>query len=167
MVLDDGVADISRSRTIAAQPQAIWDVLADFGALSSWADDVDHSCILNHGPDGGRLGTTRRVQIGRNALVERITEFDPPVDARLRHRGPARVGCAHVANRWTLRPAGDGDRGDADQHGRDRHATRWPAPRSGSCCRGMAKQSDSMLAGLARRMENAAWLIDDPTSSSS
>ena len=76
--LDVGVADISRSRTITAEPQAIWDVLADFGALSSWADGVDHSCVLNHGPDGGPLGTTRRVQVGRNALVERITEFDPP-----------------------------------------------------------------------------------------
>jgi len=49
MVLDGGVADISRSRTIAAQPQAIWDLLADFGSLSSWADNVDHSCVTNHG----------------------------------------------------------------------------------------------------------------------
>lgn len=79
MVFDGGVADISRSRTITAPPQAIWDVLADFGSLSAWADDVDHSCILNHGPGGAAKGTTRRVQVGRNVLVERITEFDPAV----------------------------------------------------------------------------------------
>ena len=99
------MADISRSRTIAAQPQAIWDVLADFGALSSWADSVDHSCVLNHGPDGGPLGTTRRVQVGRNTLVERITEFDPPATLAYDIEGlPARL--RKVANRWTLRPVG-------------------------------------------------------------
>ena len=107
MVLDDGVADISRSRTIAAQPQAIWDVLADFGSLSSWADNVDHSCVLNHGPDGGALGTTRRVQVGRNALVERITEFDPPATLAYDIEGlPARL--RKVTNRWTLRPVPTG-----------------------------------------------------------
>ena len=98
------MADISRSRTIAARPQAIWDVLADFGAPSSWADDVDHSCVLNHGPDGGPLGTTRRVQVGRNTFVERIVEFD------------------RLAERVVLR--------------------------------GMAKQSDALLAGLAHRLED-------------
>ena len=36
-----------RLGTIAAEPQAIWDVIADFGAISSWADIVDHSCLLN------------------------------------------------------------------------------------------------------------------------
>ena len=89
MVFDGEVADISRSRTISAPPQTIWDVLADFGSLSSWSDNADHSCILNHGPGGEPMGTTRRVQVGRNMLVERIIEFDAVVDAGLRHRGPA------------------------------------------------------------------------------
>ena len=70
----DAVAAIDRSRTVAAEPQAVWDVLADFGSISAWADNIDHSCILNHGDEP--LGATRRVQIGRNALVETITEFD-------------------------------------------------------------------------------------------
>src|ERR1700742_2477077 len=70
------VADIDRSRTIAADPQSVWDVLADFGSISSWADNIDHSCILNHGDEP--TGTTRRVQIRRNALVETITDFDTP-----------------------------------------------------------------------------------------
>jgi hypothetical protein len=69
------VADIDRTCTVAADPQQVWDILADFGSISSWADNVDHSCILNHGSDP--VGTTRRVQIGRDALVERIIEFDP------------------------------------------------------------------------------------------
>jgi hypothetical protein len=72
------VADIQRTRAIAARAQEIWDVLADFGSISSWAGNVDHSCILFSGPDGGPVGTARRVQVKRDALVERITEFDPP-----------------------------------------------------------------------------------------
>jgi hypothetical protein len=155
MVLDDGVADISRSRTITAEPQAIWDVLADFGALSSWADGVDHSCVLNHGPDGGPLGTTRRVQVGRNALVERITAFDPPATLAYDIEGlPSRL--RKVANRWTLRPTGP--KGDATVvtlistaevgAGRPARMAEWVALRV------LAKQSDSMLAGLAHRLEN-------------
>ena len=106
MVLDDGVGDISRSRTIAAEPQAIWDVLADFGALSSWADGIDHSYILNDGPHSAPLGTARRLQVGSNTLVERITVFDPPTTLAYDIEGlPARL--RKVANRWTLRPVGD------------------------------------------------------------
>ena len=73
------MADIDRTRTIAAAPHDIWDVLADFGAIASWADKVDHSCILFPGADGEPLGTARRVQMGRDTLVERITDFDPPL----------------------------------------------------------------------------------------
>ena len=72
------MAEIARSRTVAAEPKEVWDVLADFGSLSSWAANVDHSCVLFAGPDHGPVGTTRRVQLKRDALVERITEFTPP-----------------------------------------------------------------------------------------
>ncbi|MGA8331698.1 MAG: SRPBCC family protein, partial [Mycobacterium sp.] len=68
------MSEVHRSRTIAADPWAVWEVLADFGDISEWADNIDHSCILNHGSEP--VGTTRRVQIGRNALVEQITEYD-------------------------------------------------------------------------------------------
>ena len=72
------MADIHRTRAVAARAGDIWDVLADFGSITSWADNVDHSCILFSGADGGPIGTARRVQVKRDALVERITEFDPP-----------------------------------------------------------------------------------------
>ena len=72
------MADVRRSRTIAAEPEAIWEVLADFGALSVWADGVDHSCVINSGEDADPLGLTRRVQIGRDTLDETITAFAPP-----------------------------------------------------------------------------------------
>ena len=98
----EAVADIDRSRTVAADPQQVWDVLADFGSISSWADNLDHSCILNHGSDP--VGTTRRVQIGRDALVERIIEFDPTWALAYEVEGlPKRL--RRFTNRWTLRAA--------------------------------------------------------------
>jgi hypothetical protein len=63
------VAGIHRTRTIAARAQEIWDVVADFGSISSWADNIDHSCILFSGPDCGPVGTARRVQVKH---VERL-----------------------------------------------------------------------------------------------
>lgn len=151
MVFDDGVADISRSRTISAPPQAIWDVLADFGSLSSWAVDVDHSCVLNRGPDGATVGTTRRVQVGRNVLVERISEFAPPSVLAYDIEGlPCRLRA--VANRWTLRPVGEATEVTLTSTveigaGPLARTAEW------AVCRGLAKASDSMLAGLARRTE--------------
>jgi uncharacterized protein YndB with AHSA1/START domain len=153
MVLDDGVADISRSRTMAVPPQAIWDVLADFGALSSWSANVGHSCILTHGPDGAPVGTARRVQVGHHTLVERIVEFDPPTALAYDIEGlPKRL--RKVSNRWTLRPVGASTEVTLTStvklgSGPLARAAEW------AICRGMAKESDSMLAGLAKRTEHA------------
>jgi carbon monoxide dehydrogenase subunit G len=146
------VIDISRSRTISAPPQAIWDVLADFGSLSSWADGVEHSCILNHGPDGP-VGTTRRVQVRHDALVESITEFDPPATLAYDIEGlPARL--RRVANRWTLRPAGEATVVTVTS---TVEIGRGPLADLAERIVGrvMAKQSDAMLAGLNRRLEDS------------
>jgi uncharacterized protein YndB with AHSA1/START domain len=151
MVLDETVADISRTRTISVTPQAIWDVLADFGALSSWSPRAAHSCILNHGPDGTPMGTTRRVQVGRKALVERIVAFQPPAVLAYRIEGlPRRL--RRVANRWTLRGTGGATEVTLTSTveigaGPLSSAVEW------AMCRGMARESDSMLAGLTTRME--------------
>jgi hypothetical protein len=101
----EAVADIDRNRSIAADPNAVWDVLADFGSISSWVDNIDHSCILNHCSEP--IGTTRRVQIGRNALVEQITEFEPTRALAYDVDGlPKRL--RRFNNRWSLRAADDG-----------------------------------------------------------
>jgi hypothetical protein len=144
------VADIDLSRRIAADPQAVWDVLADFGSISSWADNIDHSCILNQGSEP--TGTTRRVQIGRNALVETITEFDTTRALAYDVEGlPKRV--RRFNNRWSLRPAADGgtivtlistvEIGSGPMHKLAERAV----------CRVQVRQSDVMLAGLADRLE--------------
>ncbi|MGO4442269.1 SRPBCC family protein [Mycobacterium sp. 2YAF39] len=147
------MADIDRTRTIAAAPQEVWDVLADFGAIGTWVDRIDHSSILVHGADGNLIGTTRRVQLGRNTLVERIVEFDAPHALAYDIQGlPRRLH--RVANRWTLRPSGEST-----------VVTLTTTIEIGSgriqqlaervVCRVITKQSDDLLAGLAQRLERS------------
>jgi len=150
-VLDDGVAHVSRSRTIDAQPQAIWDVLADYGAISSWAPSADHSCLLNAGPGGPTVGTARRVQLGRNTLVETIIEFDPPTALAYGIEGlPRRWGA--LANRWTLRAAGQAT--EVTITSTIAGSGPLAAVVGRVVARVMRKTSDEMLAGLARRWES-------------
>ena len=147
------MARIDRTRTIAAAPQEVWNVLADFGALSTWVDRVDHSSILVHGPDGGPVGTERRVQMGRNTLVERIVEFDPPHALAYDIGGLPKV-LHWVNNRWTLRPSGESTVVTLTStveigSGRIRQLAERVV------CRVMTRESDGLLGGLARRLENS------------
>jgi uncharacterized protein YndB with AHSA1/START domain len=147
------VTDIRRTRTIAAPVGEIWDVLADFGSISSWADNADHSCILFSGADGGPLGTARRVQVKRDTVVERITEFDPPRALAYDIEGlPSRL--RRVTNRWTLAARGGGS--TAVTLTSTVEIGSRPAQRLAErvLCRFVARQSDVLLAGLANRMEN-------------
>jgi polyketide cyclase/dehydrase/lipid transport protein len=151
------VADIHRTRTIAARVGDIWETLADFGSISSWAGNVDHSCILFSGPDGGPMGTARRVQVKRDTLVERITEFDPPRALGYDIEGlPSRL--RRVSNRWTLAPTG----GEAAATTLvtltstveiGSRATQKLAEQA--LCLFLARQSEALLAGLANRLEHA------------
>lgn len=103
------MAGVSCSRTVHAPPEAIWDVLADFGAVSTWADFVDHSCLLSHSSDRDPthpIGMARRIQVGRDTFVETITRFDPPRVLAYDITGLPRFVSVH--NRWTLQP-GPGD----------------------------------------------------------
>ena len=154
MRFDAGVADISRSRVINAPVESVWDVLADFGAISSWAGNVDHSCLLEHGPQGPAVGTTRRVQVGRDALVERITEFIPPASLAYDIEGlPRRL--RRVANRWTLAPTATGATDVTLTSTVDIGANPVAALAERAMCRILSKQSDAMLAGLAERVEGS------------
>jgi uncharacterized protein YndB with AHSA1/START domain len=148
------VAEIHRTRSIAASAQKIWEVLADFGAISSWAGNADHSCILFRGADGGPIGTARRVQIKREALVEQITEFDPPRALSYDIEGLP-TALRRVTNRWALAPSEGGSTVvtltstvEIGRHSPQRLAEHM-------LCHFLARQSDSMLAGLANRLENA------------
>ncbi|KUI22767.1 cyclase [Mycobacterium sp. GA-1285] len=148
------MAEVDRSRVIAASPTQIWEVLADFGGIASWLD-VDHSSILTRGQDGAMVGTARRVQMGRNTLVENVTECDPQFVLAYEIEGlPKFVG--KVGNRWKLEPTGGGETvvtiTSTVRKGRGR--TQQLVERL--ACRALARGSDTMLAALARRLENSS-----------
>ena len=145
------MADVSRSRTIAAAPEEIWEVLSDFGALSAWADGVDHSCVLNSGEDADPLGLTRRVQAGRDTFVETNTAFAPP---RLLAYDIAGVPPSMSAsNRWNLQPDSEG-RTTVTLTSTARMKARLLRPivdRLGA--RLVARRSDALLESLAKHCE--------------
>lgn len=146
------MAEIARSRTVAAEPKDVWDVLADFGSISTWADNVDHSCILNHRIK--HVGTTRRVQIGRNTLVERITEFDPTWTLAYDVKGlPKRLH--RFYNRWTLRRIQSGHTVVTLTSTVEIGSGPLQQLIERAVCRALVRQSDVMLDGLAKRSEQA------------
>ena len=148
----EAMATITRIRTLAAPAERVWEVLADFGAISRWAPNVDHSCVLEHPGDAGiAAGTTRRVQVGRDTLVERIVTVTPPAVLAYDIEGlPKRL--RRVVNQWTLEPAGGGT--DVTLTTTVEIAANPIAHiAERALCRFMAKQSDTMLAGLAARVE--------------
>jgi len=138
---------------MAATPQAVWDVLADFGSLSSWARNVDHACLLEHGADGVAVGTSRRVQIGRNTLVERVTDCVPAATLGYDIEGLTRR-LHRVANRWTLEPMAPGLTAVTVTTTVEIGTNPVARIAERAMCRLMTKQSDAMLAGLSQRVED-------------
>ncbi|EHB55631.1 Polyketide cyclase/dehydrase [Mycolicibacterium rhodesiae JS60] len=149
MRLNGPVAEIRRTRTVAAEPQAIWDVLADFGAISSWAGNVDHSCLLSPETQDVGVGTTRRVQVGRNTLVERITAFDRVRTLAYDVEGFPRW--LTVNNRWTFAPSAGATAVTLVSNIK----VTGPLGRivQGVVARASAKTIDELLNGLAKRVE--------------
>lgn len=144
------VAEIRRTRTVAAEPQAIWDVLADFGAISSWAGNVDHSCLLSAETQDVGVGTTRRVQVGRTTLVERITAFDRVRTLAYDVEGFPRW--LTVNNRWTLAPSAGATAVTLVSSVK----VTGPLGRIAESvvARASAKTIDGLLDGLAKRVES-------------
>lgn len=142
-------AVVTRSITVGTSPEAVWTVLAAFDRISTWADDVEHSSYLTEQTEG--VGSTRRVQVGRTVLVERVTAWDPPTALAYALEGlPPVVGGA--TNRWTLLPAGDRTTVTLTSTVDPGHKPpgRLVAP---LLARRLAKASDGMLAGLARHLQ--------------
>ncbi len=132
-------------------PQQVWEVLADFGAISQWMDGVDHSCILSTNADGP-VGTARRVQMGRMTLVETVTEFDAPTVLAYDIVGLPRF-LGHLNNRWTLQPSGPGATTVTLTSTVDLGPVRIQTLAARLVCLLLANSSDTMLARLATRSE--------------
>ena len=99
------MADSTRTTRIAASPEAVWEVLADFGAIAEWVPMIQHSCLLSEQTE--HPGTVRRVQIARQTLVERVVTWRPARELAYDIEGlPPIVGTAR--NTWRLTPVVDG-----------------------------------------------------------
>lgn len=98
---------VTQRRVLSAEPDTVWAVLADFGGISAWAPNVDHSRVLRGGAGPLAPGTVRRVQVGRTTLLEQVTEVDPPTALAYDLEGlPPIVRTAR--SRWLLEPAPGG-----------------------------------------------------------
>jgi uncharacterized protein YndB with AHSA1/START domain len=93
--------EVTRHRRIDAGAAEVWAALADFGAIARWGDDVDHSCLMTAQTEG--VGTTRRIQVGRTTLVERVVEWEPPTVLAYAIEGLPPV-IRSVVNRWAIEP---------------------------------------------------------------
>lgn len=92
------MAVISEHVRIERPAAVIWAALADFGSISRWAAPVEHSCLVTDQQEG--IGTERRVQIGRNALIERVIEWES--DQRLGYAIEGLPVVQSAMNSWTL-----------------------------------------------------------------
>lgn len=105
-MLNGAVSDVRRTRTVAAGTAAVWDLLADFGALATWADGIDHCCLLNGERHRQPIGWTRRIQTGRDVFLETVLEFEPR--RALAYQVTGLPKGLSVVNRWNLEPVSGG-----------------------------------------------------------
>ncbi len=95
--------EIVRALRIDRSAADVWDVLADFGAIGGWAPNVDHSCLTSTETEGP--GAVRRIQTGRNTLLERVIEWEPEKRLAYSIEGlPSAIG--KVTNSWELADSG-------------------------------------------------------------
>lgn len=141
--------DVRRSRVVPTAASEVWSVLADFAAISDWAPNVSHSSLTTEGDVG--IGTTRRVQAGRTTLLETIEVWEPEQALAYDIGGLPKV-IRSVRNRWDLVP-----RGDATEVTLTSSIDTGPRPPQQLIAKlvgkRLAKESDSMLGGIAAHLE--------------
>ncbi len=98
------MSTIERRATIDAPVERVWSVLSDFGAISSWAPNVDHSCLLSDQTEG--VGAVRRIQSERRTVVETIETWDPGAMLSYQITGLPPI-IRSVTTTWRLEPAGE------------------------------------------------------------
>lgn len=133
--------------TVHADVDRVWESLAAFGDIGSWAANVDHSCVIERS-DTGEI-EARRVQVGRQTIVERIAAWEPPARLAYRLEGlPARLGT--ITNEWKLAAAGPDTEVTLTT---TVDAGRRPPARlvEKVISRKVASESESLLAGLAEQ----------------
>ena len=148
------MADVTRERRIDVGADQVWAALADFGTISTWAPNVDHSSILRSGgTTDEHLDTIRRVQVGRMALLERIVRWDDEKVLAYEIEGLPKV-VRSVRNEWRL----EADRSSGTRVSLTSTIDCGPRPPQQLIARIVARRlagdSDKMLAGLADHLEH-------------
>ncbi len=139
---------VERTAVVAASPGDVWVVLADFGAISRWAANVDHSCLLSGQTEG--IGTTRRIQTDRSTVVETVVAWEPGSTLAYRITGLPPV-IRSVTNRWRL--AGDGDQTTVSLTAEIDAGPRPPQQLIAKAVgKRLASASEQMLDGLTRQV---------------
>jgi len=143
------MADIVEEATIERSPAVVWDALADFGNIARWAPNVDHSCLTTELATGE--GAVRRVQVGRNVLLERVVAWEPGRSLAYELHGLPSV-VRSVTNTWTL--AGDDDATAVTLTSRIDAGPRPPQQLVARVLgRVLGKASREMLTGLTAHVE--------------
>ena len=143
------MSEVAVTSSIDRPRDAVWSVLAEFDAISRWAPNVDHSSLTTAQTEGA--GAERRVQVGRNALLERVVEWEPG-----RRLGYEITGLPPVVrsarNTWTL-----DDSGGATTVTLTTQVEAGPRPPqqliARAIGRAMARASRELLAGLKTQLE--------------
>ena len=90
---------LSRRVDIAAPRDQVWAVLSRLDQIGRWAPGVDHASYTTEATEG--IGAARRIQAGRQTLLETVTTWRAPATLAYRLDGlPPIVGT--VTNRWDL-----------------------------------------------------------------
>lgn len=146
------MAEVVETTSIARSTEDVWAALANFGRICQWAPNVDHSCLATERSDG--VGMTRRLQVGRNALLERVIEWEPGERLAYQIEGLPPI-VRSVTNTWRLDGAGSSTTVmltsaiDAGPRPPQQLIAR-------SVGRGLAKASRQMLSGLKADLEGGA-----------
>lgn len=146
------MSETTRTAVVPADADAVWAVLGDFGAISKWAPNVDHSCLMSEQTEG--VGAVRRVQVGRSSLVERVVEWTPGLTLAYSIEGLPPV-IRTVVNTWSLMEMVSGTRVSLTSRV---HAGPRPPQQliARIAAQRLARASETMLAGLKSHMAIAA-----------
>lgn len=145
------MATADRSATIRVDQGAVWGMLSDFGAIARWTSFVEHSSLVRSGPM--EPGLTRRIQMGRMVVLERLVDVDVPHALEYEIEGlPERI--SSVRNRWVIEDEGP----DSSTVSVTTTVTIGPRPPQRLAelvlARILARRSGAMLAGLTNHLES-------------
>jgi uncharacterized protein YndB with AHSA1/START domain len=98
------------TRTIGVSKDGVWEVLGDFGTEHRWTKSVAH-CVRD--TESVRVGTVRTCTLpkplmGRTAVREELTEYEPGSALAYRLDGPAGPFVS-ASSRWSMTDAVGGE----------------------------------------------------------